>query len=70
MPLRRLLILITAFGLMLWFFVLPSINGPVTHGPAVGLDETESTNAEERDFWTREERAVWREQVNQRLYRR
>lgn len=70
MPLRRLLILITAFGLMFWFLVLPSINEPVTHGPAVGLDEAESTNTEERDSWTQEERAVWREQVNQRLYRR
>lgn len=70
MPLRRLLILITAFGLMLWFFVLPSINEPATRGPAAGPDETDSTSAEEQETWTQAERAVWREQVNQRLYRR
>jgi hypothetical protein len=70
MPIGRLLILIAAFGLMLWFFVLPSINEPVTRGPALGVDETASENAEEHDPWTREERAVWRDQINQRLHRR
>lgn len=70
MPLRRLLILVTAFGLMLWFFVLPSINEPGTRGPAVGPEDADSTNSEEYDSWTAEERAVWRERLNQRLYRR
>lgn len=70
MPLGRLLVLIIAFGLMLWFFVLPSINEPGTRGPAVAPQATESTEAGERDTWTREERAAWREQVDQRLYRR
>jgi hypothetical protein len=70
MPLRRFLILVIAFGLMLWFFVLPSINEPVARGPTVDPNESAPTNAEARDAWTQEERAVWREQINQRLYRR
>ena len=36
MPLSRLLILAIAFGLMIWFFVLPSLNDPVTRGSVGG----------------------------------
>jgi len=45
-------------------------NEPAIRGPAAGPDETESTNAEEHEPFPQAERAVWREQVNQRLYRR
>ena len=67
----RLLTLATVFGLLIWYVVVPALDEPEIRGPAAGSAERiTDEEAEEHDHWSPEERAVWREQVNQRLYGR
>ena len=70
MPLSRLLFLVVVFGLMVWFFVVPSINEPAVHRPVLHSLEEETSQGEGPEPRTREETAVWREQLDRRLYRR
>lgn len=70
MSLSRILILAAAFGAMVWFFVLPSLDEAETRTPARGTEQAASPRSDEGDTWSAEERAVWREQVNQRMYGR
>ena len=70
MTIGRLLILVVAFGLMFWFFVLPSIDEPVTRTSVTESRGSASSESDGHESWSKEERAVWRDQVNQRLYPR
>lgn len=70
MPISRLLLLVVSFGLMVWLFIVPSLNEPTTRGPASSPEREEVSNEGAPDPRTREEEAVWREQIDRRLYRR
>jgi hypothetical protein len=70
MSLGRLLFLIAVFGLMVWYFVVPSLDDPGTRGAAGGPKPTEPVEPEDYEAWTPEEQAVWREQINRRLHSR
>ena len=67
----RFLLLAIVAGLLLWYVVLPALDEPGIRGPAGdAVESVIDEQPEAHDDWTPEERAVWREQVNQRLYGR
>lgn len=67
MSLPRFLFLAVVFGGLLWFVVLPSLEEPEIHQPAQKRGEVSTKDDGHLDPWTKEEQAVWREQVNHRL---
>lgn len=70
MSLSRLLFLAVFVGVLLWFFVLPGIEEPEIRSAINDEAETSAEDTEAHEPWTKEEQAVWREQINQRLYGR
>lgn len=58
-----------AFGLMLWWALGSGLDDPGSYQASSGSVASSSNDAGEHEPWTREERAVWREGVNQRLRR-
>jgi hypothetical protein len=70
MPLRRFLFLAVVFALLLWIFVFPSLNESEVYLPVHDASSAAVNNREEHDAWGKAEQAVWRDQVNQRLYGR
>lgn len=66
----RIVILAAAFGLMLWYALAQSPEDPApketTSHPA---DTAVDAPPEQHQDWSREERAIWRDTVNQRLGR-
>jgi hypothetical protein len=74
MTLGKFLFLAAFAALLVWFFVVPSLDGSESREPANGASGSATTSSEddqqEHDPWTPEERAVWREQINDRIFRR
>jgi len=65
----RLIALVAAAALIAWFFLSLGPDGPATHQPrASGAGDTPA-EPPAREAWTQEERAVWRDRVDQRLHR-
>jgi hypothetical protein len=66
----RTVILAAAFGLMLWYALAQSPEDPApsasTSRPA---DTDDDAPPGQQQGWSREERAIWRDTVNQRLGR-
>ena len=64
----RTFILIAAFGLMLWYALA---QGPEDPAPDAATSRPGNTDddapPERQQGWSREERAIWRDTVNQRL---
>jgi hypothetical protein len=65
----RLIVLGAAFGLMLWWALGKSPDDPGSYQARSGSVASSSNDTGEHDPWTREERAGWRDSVDQRLRR-
>jgi hypothetical protein len=70
MSLHRFLFLAVVFALLLWIFVFPSLNESEVYLPIHDASSAAVNISEEYDAWGKAEQAVWRDQVNQRLYGR
>ena len=68
--LARTLLLTTAFGLMLWFALRYSPEAPRQEGTASPpAAEEDAISGGDQGQWSHEERALWRDTIDQRLRR-
>jgi len=67
--LARLIVLAAVIVAMTWFFLKLNPDRPATRQSPSTTSNTNSGETSEREPWTREERANWREGINQRLHR-
>ena len=67
--LMRLIVLGAAAALFAWFFLSLGPDRAATHQPRSSGTGDTPAEPSAREPWTQEDRAVWRDRVDQRLHR-
>ncbi|MCB1865427.1 MAG: hypothetical protein KDG50_08335 [Chromatiales bacterium] len=65
----KLFVLAAVFAAILWFLLSMSSDKPASVRPDARPQASSETTDADHDAWSKEDRAIWRDKINQRLAR-